>query len=90
MQTLRLLVLVWHPQGSTFGIPGVLEHAHFLRDVKQSEAIRLKIIENLALAGIPGEDWADTWLEPVGALSSRCKAPCQLSEQVCSATCAWF
>ncbi|MEW5311892.1 MAG: hypothetical protein WDW38_003569 [Sanguina aurantia] len=46
-------------QGSTFGIPGVLEHAHFLRDVKQSEAIRLKIIENLALAGIPGRSQVD-------------------------------
>ncbi|KXZ48051.1 hypothetical protein GPECTOR_30g146 [Gonium pectorale] len=47
-------------QGSTFGIPGVLQHAHFLRDVKQAEAIRQKIIENLALAGIPGrplEEW---------------------------------
>ncbi|GLI68456.1 hypothetical protein VaNZ11_012878 [Volvox africanus] len=47
-------------QGSTFGIPGVLEHAHFLRDVKQAESIRQRLIENLALAGIPGRalpDW---------------------------------
>lgn len=29
-----------HLQGSTFGIPGVLENAHFLRDVKQADAIR--------------------------------------------------
>lgn len=77
-------------QGSTFGIPGVLEHAHFLRDVKQSEAIRLKIIENLALAGIPGENRANTWLEQVGVLSSLCEAPCQPSNQVCLATCAWL
>lgn len=41
-------------QGSTFGIPGVHQHAHFLRDVKQAEAIRQRLIENLALAGIPG------------------------------------
>lgn len=44
------------PQGSTFGIPGVLEHAHFLRDVKQAEAIRYALISNLAQAGIPGEE----------------------------------
>ncbi|KAG2490335.1 hypothetical protein HYH03_011284 [Edaphochlamys debaryana] len=46
--------------GSTFGVPGVLEHAHFLRDVKQAEAIRQRLIENLAQAGIPGrstEEW---------------------------------
>ncbi|EFJ46064.1 hypothetical protein VOLCADRAFT_63040, partial [Volvox carteri f. nagariensis] len=47
-------------QGSTFGIPGVLEHAHFLRDVKQAEAIRQRLIENLALAGIPGRP-LDEW-----------------------------
>ncbi|KAG2422820.1 hypothetical protein HXX76_015764 [Chlamydomonas incerta] len=41
-------------QGSTFGIPGVLENAHFLRDVKQADAIRQKLIENIALAGVPG------------------------------------
>lgn len=41
-------------QGSTFGIPGVEEHAHFLRDVRHAEAIRSKLIENIALAGVPG------------------------------------
>lgn len=41
-------------QGSTFGIPGVLEHTHFLRDVHQAEAIRQKLIDNVAKAGIPG------------------------------------
>ncbi|GIL54148.1 hypothetical protein Vafri_9702 [Volvox africanus] len=46
-------------QGSTFGIPGVLEHAHFLRDVKQAESIRQRLIENLALAGIPGRALSD-------------------------------
>ncbi|GLC44559.1 hypothetical protein PLESTB_000059900 [Pleodorina starrii] len=47
-------------QGSTFGIPGVLEHAHFLRDVKQAESIRQRLIENLAKAGIPGRP-LDEW-----------------------------
>ena len=42
-------------QGSTFGIPGVAEHAHFLRDVKQATAIREKLVKNVAKAGIPGE-----------------------------------
>jgi len=41
-------------QGSTFNIPGVLEHAHFLRDVKQADAIHNKLIENIAKSGIPG------------------------------------
>lgn len=41
-------------QGSTFGIPGVEEHAYFLRDVRHAEAIRSKLIENIALAGVPG------------------------------------
>uniref|UniRef100_A0A383VNM9 NADH:ubiquinone reductase (non-electrogenic) n=1 Tax=Tetradesmus obliquus TaxID=3088 RepID=A0A383VNM9_TETOB len=40
--------------GSTFGIPGVEQHAHFLRDVRHAEAIRSQLIENIALAGVPG------------------------------------
>jgi hypothetical protein len=49
---------MWHVttlQGSTFGIPGVEQHAHFLRDVRHAEAIRGKLIENIALAGVPGQ-----------------------------------
>ena len=42
-------------QGSTFGIPGVEQHACFLRDVRHAEAIRAQLIENIALAGVPGE-----------------------------------
>lgn len=41
-------------QGSTFGIPGVEQYAHFLRDVRHAEAIRAQLIENIALAGVPG------------------------------------
>lgn len=46
---------VLHLQGSTFGIPGVEQYAHFLRDVRHAEAIRARLIENIALAGVPGE-----------------------------------
>jgi hypothetical protein len=58
---LLLLLLLLHTwcavllQGSTFGIPGVEQHAHFLRDVRHAEAIRGKLIENIALAGVPGQ-----------------------------------
>jgi NADH:ubiquinone reductase (non-electrogenic) len=46
-----------HPQqGSTFGIPGVEEHAHFLRDVRHAEVIRNKLIDNIARAGVPGDE----------------------------------
>ncbi|GBF90543.1 internal alternative NAD(P)H-ubiquinone oxidoreductase, mitochondrial-like [Raphidocelis subcapitata] len=41
-------------QGSTFGIPGVEEHTHFLRDLRHAEAIRNHLIENIAAAGVPG------------------------------------
>ena len=47
----RIIVLV---QGSTFGIPGVEEHAHFLRDVKDAERIRNHLLTNWTLANIPG------------------------------------
>lgn len=46
-------------QGSTFGIPGVEQYAHFLRDVRHAEAIRAKLIENIALAGVPGRSLDD-------------------------------
>ncbi len=46
-------------QGSTFGIPGVLEHALPLRDVRHAERIRAKLIANLAAAGIPGRPMAE-------------------------------
>lgn len=40
--------------GSTFGIKGVHEYTHFLRDVGHAEAIRTRLMENIAKAGIPG------------------------------------
>ncbi|KAF5831525.1 pyridine nucleotide-disulfide oxidoreductase-domain-containing protein [Dunaliella salina] len=48
------LVISTGSQGSTFGIPGVLEHTHFLRDLHQAEAIRSKLVDNISKAGIPG------------------------------------
>ena len=48
------LVVSTGSQGSTFGTPGVEEHAHFLRDVKQATAIRSHLIQNIAQAAIPG------------------------------------
>lgn len=49
------LVIATGSAGSTFGIPGVYEHAHFLRDVSHAAAIRSRIIQNLGLASTPGE-----------------------------------
>ena len=40
-------------QGSTFGIPGVEEHAHFLRDAADADSIRSKLIANWLQANIP-------------------------------------
>jgi len=48
------LVISTGSQGSTFGIPGVLEHTNFLRDLHQAEAIRSKLVDNISKAGIPG------------------------------------
>eukprot|EP00877_Chromochloris_zofingiensis_P007537 jgi/Chrzof1/3036/Cz12g09060.t1 len=48
------LAIATGSQGSTFGIPGVEQHAHFLRDISHSERIRNDLIHNVALAGVPG------------------------------------
>jgi NADH:ubiquinone reductase (non-electrogenic) len=49
-----VLALCTGSQGSTFGIPGVERHAHFLRDVKHADTIRSRLIGNIALANVPG------------------------------------
>lgn len=65
-------------QGSTFGIPGVEQHAHFLRDVRHAEAIRNKLINNIALAGVPGGLWA--CMRPLLRVAARRgRASCQQS-----------
>ena len=38
---------------STFGIPGVEQNVHFLRDVANASAIRKDFIENWNLANLP-------------------------------------
>ena len=38
---------------STFGIPGVEQHVHFLRDVANASAIRRDFIANWNLANLP-------------------------------------
>jgi NADH:ubiquinone reductase (non-electrogenic) len=53
------LVLAAGSQGSTFGIPGVEAHALPLRDVRHAEAIRARLIRNIALAGVPGRSPED-------------------------------
>ncbi len=40
---------------STFGIPGVEDHTHFLRDVANASAIRSHLIANWNLANLPSE-----------------------------------
>ncbi|KAI3436606.1 hypothetical protein D9Q98_006023 [Chlorella vulgaris] len=41
-------------QGSTFGIPGVEQYTHFLRDASHSTAIRSDLVANWNKANIPG------------------------------------
>lgn len=41
-------------QGSTFGIQGVEQHAHFLREAAHSREIRDTLLANWNLANIPG------------------------------------
>jgi hypothetical protein len=48
------LVIATGAAGSTFGIPGVYEHAHLLRDVSHAAAIRSQLIRILGLASTPG------------------------------------
>ncbi|KAF8651515.1 hypothetical protein AX16_004711 [Volvariella volvacea WC 439] len=47
------LVIAVGAYSQTFGIPGVKEHAHFLKDVKDARAIRHRILECLEQANQP-------------------------------------
>jgi len=51
-----VLAIATGSQGSTFGIPGVEENAHFLRDASHATAIRNQLIRNWNAANIPGRD----------------------------------
>ncbi|EFN58862.1 hypothetical protein CHLNCDRAFT_140737 [Chlorella variabilis] len=46
-------------QGSTFGIPGVEQYTHFLRDASHSTAIRSTLVDNWNKANIPGRSPLD-------------------------------
>jgi NADH:ubiquinone reductase (non-electrogenic) len=54
--TLRFdyLVIAVGAANNTFGIPGVAEHANFLKELGDARRIRKKIIENLERASTPG------------------------------------
>jgi NADH:ubiquinone reductase (non-electrogenic) len=54
------LVLAAGSQGSTFGIPGVEQHALPLRDVRHAEAIRARLIRSVQMAGVPGRSQEDS------------------------------
>ncbi|CCD24982.1 NADH-ubiquinone reductase (H(+)-translocating) NDE2 NDAI_0E01660 [Naumovozyma dairenensis CBS 421] len=44
------LVVSVGAKSTTFNIPGVIEHANFLKEIEDSEKIRLKIINNIEMA----------------------------------------
>jgi len=48
--------LVWAvgTQTGTFGVPGVREHAFFLKEIEDSTALRAAIVDTLELASLPG------------------------------------
>jgi len=54
-----VLAIATGSQGSTFGISGVEEHAHFLRDASHADYIRNKLIYNWGAANIPGRSIAE-------------------------------
>ncbi|KAK2592474.1 hypothetical protein QQS21_009819 [Conoideocrella luteorostrata] len=47
------LIIAVGCHSQTFGIQGVQEHAHFLRDVGDARAIRLQILQAFETAGLP-------------------------------------
>ncbi|RSH82657.1 uncharacterized protein EHS24_007651 [Apiotrichum porosum] len=47
------LVIATGCRSAWFGTPGVREHAHFLKDVREARAIRLRLLECLELASEP-------------------------------------
>ena len=60
-----LLVVAVGARPSTFGVPGVAEHALFLKELADARAIRLRILRNVAAATMP-----DATPEQVRALLS--------------------
>ncbi len=54
-----VLAIATGSSGSTFGIPGVEEHANFLRDASNADQIRNKLLSNWNSANIPNRPIAD-------------------------------
>lgn len=48
-----ILVVAVGAYSATFGIPGVKENAHFLKNVKDARAIRARILECFEIAAMP-------------------------------------
>ena len=53
------LVLAVGATNSTFGIPGVSEHAYFLKELADARAIRRTIVRNIEAASFPGISHAE-------------------------------
>ncbi|KAL4421702.1 hypothetical protein ABPG77_010646 [Micractinium sp. CCAP 211/92] len=53
------LAIATGSQGSTFGIPGVEQYTHFLRDAAHSTLIRSELVANWNKANIPGRSPQD-------------------------------
>jgi len=49
-----ILVIGVGAESNTFGIPGVREHAHFLRELADARSIRQRLVENFERASTPG------------------------------------
>ncbi|NOZ07919.1 MAG: FAD-dependent oxidoreductase, partial [FCB group bacterium] len=49
-----LLVIATGVQSNTYGIPGVAEHACFLKELKDARTIRQRILDNFEKAALPG------------------------------------
>ncbi|GMK59293.1 hypothetical protein CspeluHIS016_0703080 [Cutaneotrichosporon spelunceum] len=47
------LVVATGCRSASFGTPGVIEHAHFLKDVREARAIRYRLLQNLEIATEP-------------------------------------
>jgi len=51
-----VLVIAVGARINTFGCPGVLQHAHFLKELADARSIRQHLIRNLEAASFPGVD----------------------------------
>ena len=47
------LIIATGAAGATFGVPGVEKYAHFLRDMKDGQAIRRRLLQNIEASTLP-------------------------------------